>query len=171
MPQAAVIGPSDASEEICEAAERIGAMLSRLGVTVITGGRGGVMEAASRGARNAGGLTIGIVPTAEMTEANRWCSVVIPTGIGHARNVLMALAGDFLVAIGSSAGTLSEICFAWLHGKTIFTLKGYNVWSDQIGHTPLDTRQTCSFTECISFEDLEKAIVEKCDALSRFTTR
>ena len=165
-PQATVIGDSDASPEVCAVAESIGAMLASLGITVITGGRGGVMEATSRGARNAGGIAVGILPSVEMSEANQWCSVIIPTGFGHARNVLTVLAGDLLIAIGSSAGTLSELCFAWIHGKPILTLKGYGTWSDKIGSLPLDHRNTSSITECSNLDALEKAVIETCKKMN-----
>lgn len=165
-PQVTVIGDSDAGPEVLTVAESVGAMLARLGITVITGGRGGVMEAVSRGARKSGGTAVGILPSADMGEANLWCSIVIPTGFGHARNVLTVLAGDFLIALGSSAGTLSELCFAWIHGRPIITLKGYGTWSDRIVSTPLDYRHTSSITECENLEDLEKEVLEVCRRLN-----
>jgi hypothetical protein len=165
-PQATVIGGSNAPSEACAAAEKIGSLLARLGITVITGGQGGVMEAVSRGARRAGGITVGILPSVDMGKANPWCIVVVPTGIGHARNVITVLAGDFLIAIGGAAGTLSEICFAWIHGKPILTLKGHGGWSDKIGGAPLDHRQTSTIVECANLGDLEKAVIETCRNLN-----
>ncbi|HWP44826.1 MAG TPA: TIGR00725 family protein [Blastocatellia bacterium] len=161
-PQATIIGDSDATAEVCTAAERIGEMLARHHVTVVTGGRGGVMEAACRGARRAGGVTVGILPSSDMREANPWCSVVIPTGLGSARNVVNVLAGDFVISIGSSAGTLSELCFAWIHGKPILTLKGYGAWPERLGGEPLDHRATSSITECATLDDLERAVIDIC---------
>src|SRR5438270_1670287 len=158
LPQATVIGDSDAGVDVCYVAEKIGTMLARLRITVVTGGRSGVMESVSRGAKQAGGTTVGIIPTTEMREANEWCSIVIPTGLGHARNVLTVLSGDFLIAIGGSAGTLSEICFAWIHGRPILTLRGYGTWSDEIGHKALDHRQTSTVTECADLQDLKEAV-------------
>jgi uncharacterized protein (TIGR00725 family) len=163
--QSTVIGDSDAPEVLCAAAEHIGAMLARHGVTVITGGRGGVMEAACRGARQSGGMTVGILPSEDMNGANEWCSVVIPTGLGHARNVVTVLACDFVISIGSSAGTLSELCFAWIHGKPILTLKGYGAWPGRLGGGPLDRRATSTVTECASLDELEQAAVEICRKL------
>lgn len=165
-PQATIIGSSDASAEVCAKAEAIGSMLARLGITVITGGRSGLMEAASRGAQEAGGLTVGIVPSVDPKEANSWCRVVIPTGLGHARNVLTALGGDFLIAIGGASGTLSEICFAWMHGRPILTLKGYDGWSDRLRGEALDHRHTSTIIECSDLKDLEKRVVETCRQLS-----
>ena len=156
--QATVIGDSDAPPEMCSVAEQIGEMLAGLGITVITGGRGGVMEAACRGAVKAGGTTVGILPSSEMNDANPWCSVVIPTGLGHARNVVNVLAGDFVIALGGSAGTLSEVCFAWINGKPILTVKGCDAWLGKIG-TELDDRGTSSIKVCEDLESLKEAVM------------
>ncbi|MEK6303457.1 MAG: TIGR00725 family protein [Acidobacteriota bacterium] len=157
-PQATVIGDSDAPPELCGVAEQIGAMLARLGITVISGGRGGVMEAACRGAAQAGGTTVGILPSSEMSDANQWCSVVIPTGLGHARNVVNVLSGDFVIALGSSAGTLSEVCFAWIHGKPILTVTGCDGWMEKTG-SMLDSRGTSSINVCEDIESLKDAVM------------
>lgn len=157
-PQATVIGDSDAPPELCSIAEQIGEMLARLGITVVTGGRGGVMEAACRGAARAGGTTVGILPSSEMSDANQWCSVVIPTGLGHARNVVNVLGGDFVIALGSSAGTLSEVCFAWIHGKRILTVTGCDSWMEQTGSI-LDSRGTSSINVCEDLESLKDAVM------------
>ncbi len=165
-PQATVIGDSDASAELCIAAEQIGGMLAQLGITVITGGGGGVMEAACRGAANAGGTTVGILPSSETNDANPWCSVVIPTGLGHARNVVNVLSGDFVVALGSSAGTLSEVCFAWIHGRPILTLKGFDRWLERTG-SDLDSRKSSTITDCADLESLRRAAIAICSELRR----
>lgn len=162
--QATVIGDSDAPPEMCLVAGRIGEMLARLGITVITGGRGGVMEAACRGAARANGISVGILPSSEMNEANDWCSVVIPTGLGHARNVVNVLAGDFVIALGSSAGTMSEVCFAWINGKPILTVKGFDGWLEKTG-TDLDHRGTSSIIECADVDAIEDAVIRICDSL------
>jgi uncharacterized protein (TIGR00725 family) len=100
-----------------------------------------------------------------MKEANPWCNIVIPTGLGHARNALTVLACDFVVSIGSSAGTLSELCFAWIHGKPILTLRGFGAWAERLGGEPLDHRATSTITECASLDELEQAVVEACRRL------
>ena len=163
-PQTTVIGDSDAPPEWCSIAEQIGEMLARLGITVVTGGRGGVMEAACRGAARAGGLTVGILPSTESSDANQWCDVVVPTGLGHARNAVNVLAGDFVIALGSSAGTLSEVCFAWIYGRPILTVKGFDGWRAKIGNE-LDGRGTSSIIECADVASLEKAVVLLCGRL------
>ncbi len=156
--QAAVIGDSDPPARTLEAAERAGAILAGLGITVVTGGLGGVMEAASRGARQAGGLVVGILPSRRLEDANPWCTVVIPTDLGHARNALTVLAADFVVAIGGGAGTLSEICFAWIHQRPIFLLEGYGGWSDRLGGAPIDDRKAAPIDVCHSLEELEAKV-------------
>lgn len=163
--QAAVIGDANPGPEVVNLAEQVGALLARLGVTVVSGGLGGVMEGVSRGARQAGGLVVGIVPSNRLEEANRWCNVVIPTGIGHARNVLTVLAGDFVIAIGGGAGTLSEICFAWIHGRPILTLTGWGGWADRLQGAPLDARGSSTIRPCPSLEELQRAIRELFPAL------
>jgi uncharacterized protein (TIGR00725 family) len=160
--QATVIGDSDAAPETSVVAEKVGEMLAKHEITLITGGGAGVMEAASRGAKKAGGLVIGIIPGNDVRNANEWCSVVIPTGIGHARNVLTVLAGDFVIALGGGAGTLSEICFAWIHKKPILALPGYGGWAAKLANTSLDHRRSDPILACESVERLEKEVLSLC---------
>ena len=162
--QASLVGDSDASYENLALAGDAGEMLGRRGITLITGGRGGVMEAASRGAAGAGGLTVGIVPGSQTAAANEWCDVVIPTGLGHARNVLTALAGDFIVAVGGGAGTLSELCFAWIHGRPIYVLQGSGGWSDRLAGGALDHRASSVIVSCDGVAALEREVVSFCAA-------
>jgi uncharacterized protein (TIGR00725 family) len=103
-------------------AEAVGSELARRGVAVVCGGRGGVMEAACRGAREAGGLTVGILPGVSGAEGNPHLSLAIPSGLGHARNTLVVLAGEAVIAIGGGAGTLSEIAIALKLGKDVIGL-------------------------------------------------
>lgn len=162
--QAALVGDSDASYDNLALAEQAGEMLARRGITLVTGGRGGVMEAASRGAAGAGGLTVGIMPGTDARSANPWCDVVIPTGLGHARNVLTALAGDFIVAVGGGAGTLSELCFGWIHARPIYVLGGSGGWSDRLAGGVLDHRASSVIVPCDSIETLEREVARFCAA-------
>lgn len=107
-----VAGPGDAVEGELAVAEEVGAGLAAAGAVVVTGGLGGVMEAACRGARSRLGLTVGVLPGDERSAANGWVSVAIPTGLGELRNGLIVRASDALVAIGGGEGTLSEIALA-----------------------------------------------------------
>ena len=164
-PQATVIGDSEATPEAKDAARKIGQLLARRGITVITGGRGGVMEAVCQGASDAGGLAIGILPSEDLEDANPWCQVVIPTGLGHARNALTALAGDLVIAIGGAAGTLSELCFAWMHGKPILAMKDHSGWSGKLAGQAIDHRSSSKIIECSSLEELDEALIKVCSRL------
>ena len=156
--QVLVIGDSDAEPEQLRLAEAVGALIAQLGLTLVTGGRGGVMEAASRAAATAGATTVSIVPSTGLGDANPWSTVVIPTGLGHARNAVTALAGDVVIVIGGGAGTLSEIAFAWMHGRPILTLAGSGGWADRAAAHPPDGRQSSTITPCHDLAALEAAL-------------
>lgn len=119
-----VIGPRHTGDEQRAAAEAIGAGLARMGLAVLCGGRQGVMEAVARGAATAGGLSIGLLPEADARSANPYLSIALPTGIGEARNAIIARAAFCLVAIGDSHGTLSEVALGLQFGKAILGLAG-----------------------------------------------
>ena len=118
----AVIGSADAAPEFVSAAEVIGRELALRGATVVCGGRGGVMEAACKGAREAGGHTIAILPGYDVAEANPYVEFPISTGLGHARNTIVALTGQAVIAIDGAYGTLSEIAFALIYGTPVIGL-------------------------------------------------
>jgi uncharacterized protein (TIGR00725 family) len=134
------VGPASAH---WAAAEELGKALVDAGYRVLTGGLGGVMEAACRGARSSPayreGDTVALVPGHLGSAANAHCDIVLPTGLDHARNVLVAHA-DALVAVGGGAGTLSEIALAWVHRRLViaFRLPG---WSGRVADAPLDDRR------------------------------
>lgn len=137
--QVVVIGSGDDREHDATAFE-IGRFIASRGWVLVSGGRGGVMEAASRGASEAGGLVIGILPGTDFGDANRYCDIVIPTGIGYARNIINVLAGDAIVSIGGKAGTLSEIAHAWQHGRPLICCQFTGGWSNRIEGAPVDDR-------------------------------
>ena len=122
MPILAVLGGGDASAEEISVAERVGATAARAGWVVLTGGGPGVMEAASRGAVEAGGLTIGILPSAEAGGGypNPWVMIPVFTGAGSARNAFNVLSANLCVAVGGGAGTLSEIALALKSGTPVW---------------------------------------------------
>jgi hypothetical protein len=134
-PVVAVIGDGDPrgpdAHRILEGAEEVGSLLARAGAVVVTGGMGGVMRAASRGAAGSGGMTIGILPGADAAEANEYVSVAIPTGLGVVRNLVVVTAADVVVAVGGRHGTLSEIGLALRMGREVVTLGSWRVESDQ----------------------------------------
>lgn len=127
--QIAVIG-SAACEPDSEAArlgEEVGRRLAEAGLTLVCGGLTGVMEAACRGASEAGGVAIGVVPGNSVGEANPYCTHVIATGIGHARNLAVVSSGDVTIAIGGEWGTLSEIGFSRAIGRTVIALRSWTL--------------------------------------------
>jgi uncharacterized protein (TIGR00725 family) len=125
----AVIGSSGAElgSELGLLAEEVGRRLAEAGVTLVCGGKGGVMEAACRGATGAGGEAIGIVPGHEIDEANEFCTHVVATGIGHARNLAVVSSGKAVIAIGGEWGTLSEIGLARAIGRPVIALRSWSV--------------------------------------------
>lgn len=124
-PYVGVIGPSDASAAELDAAEVLGRELAEAGAIVVCGGLGGVMAAACRGARSAGGLTIGVLPGTDRRTANEWVTVAIPTGMGELRNGLVVRAADVVIAVGGAFGTLSEIALALKTGVPVI---GIDTW-------------------------------------------
>ena len=125
-PQISVIGSGDASPEAIHLAEEVGRELARQGATVVTGGLFGVMEAASRGAKEAGGTTIGILPGSDPSEANPYVDIPICTGIGYARNVIVVRSGRAAIAVNGAFGTLSEIAYALGEGIPVI---GLDTWA------------------------------------------
>ena len=119
-----VIGPREATDSQLQAAESVGRGLAAMGLAVMCGGRHGVMEAVCRGASSAGGVTIGLLPDADPSFANPHVGIVIATGIGEARNALIARAALCLVVIGDSFGTLSEVALGRQFGKLVIGLEG-----------------------------------------------
>jgi uncharacterized protein (TIGR00725 family) len=120
--QVAVVGSSAASPELAGVAEEVGRLLAEQGCTLVCGGLGGVMEAAARGAKDAGGATIGILPGESRLGANRWIDHAVATGIGHARNLAVVASGDVVIAVGGEWGTASEVAFARKLGRPVVML-------------------------------------------------
>ena len=123
----AVIGAGACDPSTAGLAEEVGELLARSDCVVVTGGLGGVMEAASRGASRAGGLVVGILPGAAAEDANRWVEVPIVTGMGDARNAVLVNTAEAFIAVGGSYGTLSEIAFALRRGRPIASLGSWQV--------------------------------------------
>jgi len=118
-------------------AEEVGRLLAERGATVVTGGLGEVMAAAARGAKNAGGTTIGILPSETRDAVNEWIDHVVVTGIGHARNLAVVASGDAVIAVGGRYGTLAEIGLALTLGRPVVVLEpGWEVEGAQRARTP-----------------------------------
>ena len=118
-------------------AESVGRFVARSGAALVCGGLGGVMEAACRGARAEGGVTIGILPGLDRSAANPHVEVAIATGLGEARNALVVRAADCLIAVGGAYGTLSEIALALKTGKRVVGLKTWEIE----GVTPVESAE------------------------------
>ena len=114
--QVAVVGAADCDEEAYERARDVGRLLAEAGCTLLTGGPGGVMEAASRGASEAGGSVVGVLPGNDAAAANGWVQTAIATGCGEARNAMLVNSADGVVAVAGGWGTLSELAFALKRG-------------------------------------------------------
>lgn len=139
--QIAVCAPGTATDEELTLAGAVGRLLGERGCTLVCGGLGGAMAAASRAAKEAGGLTIGIIPGYDERAANPWIDHVICTGIGQARNVLVVASGHAVIAVGGGWGTLSEIAIALRLGRPVVLLGGWSgllasdAWQDQVAET------------------------------------
>jgi uncharacterized protein (TIGR00725 family) len=131
----AIAGSGEAAPWELEAAEEAGAAVAEAGCGLVCGGLGGVMEAACRGARSRGGLTVGLLPGGDRDAANGWVIVALPTGLGEARNALVVRAADAVVAIGGGWGTLSEIALALKAGVPVV---GVGTWEPRIGGAPVE---------------------------------
>jgi len=142
---ASVVGNArpTALNEAC--AEELGRVLVDAGFRVLSGGLGGVMQAASRGARSSSkyysGDVIGVLPGYDATAANEFVDIPICTGLDYARNVIVAASGDVVFAIGGGAGTLSEIAVAWSLGKPIIVVGGPDGWATELAGRRLDDRR------------------------------
>jgi uncharacterized protein (TIGR00725 family) len=126
-PYVAVCGPSLATEQEAAWAEEVGRRLAEAGAIVVCGGLGGVMDAAARGARQAGGMAVGILPGDNRTGASGHLTVAVPSGMGEARNALVVRAADAVIAIAGEFGTLSEIALALKMGKPVVGLATWDL--------------------------------------------
>lgn len=127
MRYVAVVGGYESDDATTVAAETVGRLLAEAGAAVVTGGRQGVAAAVSRGASQAGGLTVGVLPGRSRAEANPWVQVAVPTGLGETRNALVVMGADVVIAFPGRYGTLSEVAFALLAGTTVVGLGTWDV--------------------------------------------
>jgi len=140
-PQVCVLGSAEPGSEAYELAGQAGELLARLSITVVSGCGSPATRVAAQRALNAGGLVVSIITPGEMPDPDWPATVVIPCGMGDARNLLMALAGDACLVIGGRAGTTSEVCLAWLHKRPLLPLTGCGGWSDGLQQNPPDERK------------------------------
>ena len=154
-PQVCVLGSAEPGSKAYELAGAAGERLAQLGVTVVSGCGSPATRVAAERALAAGGLVVSIVPSDDIHLRDWPCSVLIPSGMGDARNLLMALAGDACIVIGGRAGTISEVCLAWLHRRPLLPLTGCGGWSDQLERNPPDERGNSKILQWSSVDELE----------------
>ena len=140
-PQVSVLGSAEPGSAAYDLAGEAGAILASLGITVVSGCGSPATRFAAERAVAAGGFVLSIVPPDAMPEADWPATVVVPCGMGDARNLLMALSGDACIVIGGRAGTISEVCLAWLHKRPLLPLVGCGGWSDRLPQNPPDERK------------------------------
>lgn len=133
----AVIGGDPAPEIALTQAEAVGREIARTGHILICGGRGGVMEAACKGASEAGGLTIGVLPDSDRAQMNPYVQIPIVSGVGRARNLTITLTADAVIAVDGSYGTLSEIAFALTHEKPVAGIGTWRFENDRLQADPI----------------------------------
>ncbi len=141
--QILIIGHNDSgcTSEHERIAYETGFEIAKADAILLTGGLGGVMKASSKGAHDAGGLTVGIIPQDDSSFANKYCDVVIPSGMGLTRDFLNALSADGIIIIGGGSGTLSEICAAYMHRKPMVAIRGTGGAAEQFIDGYVDHRK------------------------------
>jgi uncharacterized protein (TIGR00725 family) len=154
-PQVCILGSAEPGSAAYELASDAGALLAKLGITVVSGCGSPATRIAAERAIGAGGLVVSIVPPDQMPPLDWPATVVIPCGMGDARNLLMALAGDACIVIGGRAGTISEVCLAWLHKRPLLPLIGCGGWSNELPSNPPDERQNSPILAWGSMTELE----------------
>lgn len=153
--QVCVLGSAEPGSRAYELAAAAGELLARLGFTLVSGCGSPATRVAAERALAAGGLVVSVVPSADIGLKDWPCSVLIPCGMGDARNLIMALAGDACLVIGGRAGTISEVCLAWLHRRPLLPLTGCGGWSDQLEQNPPDERRNSPILSWDSIAALE----------------
>ncbi|MBW8773731.1 MAG: Rossmann fold nucleotide-binding protein [Stenotrophomonas sp.] len=139
-PQLAILGSADPGSDAFERAAEAGRFLAIQGITVVSGCGSAATRVAAEQAIAAGGQVLSVIPEGSMPPVDWPATVVVPCGMGDARNLIMALAGDACIVIGGRAGTISEVCLAWLHKRPLLPLVGAGGWSDALPDNPPDER-------------------------------
>lgn len=122
-----VIGGHKLDKKNEDLAFKVGEMIGKLEAVLVCGGLAGVMEAAARGAKSAGGLTIGLLPGCDKSDANAYIDIPLPTSIGYARNAMVACSADVVIALSGSYGTQSEICYGLVYGRPVIDLGNWKI--------------------------------------------
>jgi len=164
--QILVIGHNDngCTPEHEKLAYETGIEIAKSGSVLISGGLGGVMQAACHGSHDAGGISVGIIPQDDPSLANEFCDIVIPTGMGLTRDFLNALSADGIIIIGGGSGTLSEICAAYMHKKPMVAIRNLGGTAEQYIDQYLDHRKNIKILGADSPKEAVKLILEKITA-------
>jgi uncharacterized protein (TIGR00725 family) len=157
-PQVCILGSAEPGSTAYDLAGEAGDFLAQHGITVVSGCGSPATRVAAERAVRAGGLVLSIIPPDEMPPADWPATIVIPSGIGDARNLLMALAGDACIVIGGRAGTISEVSLAWLHKRPLLPLVGHGGWSNNLPTNPPDERKNSPILPWNSIQDLESQL-------------
>ncbi len=152
---------SGTTPELEKIAYDTGMEVAKSGAVLVTGGLDGVMKAASHGAKDAGGLTLGIIPQDNPSFANEYCDIVVPSGMGLARDFLNALSADGVIIIGGGSGTLSETCAAYMYKKPIVAIKNSGGVAEKYSDQYLDHRKNVLIIGVSSPREAVKTILEK----------
>ncbi len=152
---------SGTTPELEKIAYDTGMEVAKSGAVLVTGGLDGVMKAASHGAKDAGGLTLGIIPQDNPSFANEYCDIVVPSGMGLARDFLNALSADGVIIIGGGSGTLSETCAAYMYKKPIVAIKNSGGVAEKYADQYLDHRKNVLIIGVSSPREAVKTILEK----------
>lgn len=167
-PIVGVIGPSKytCTKKVYDFGYDLGTMLARLNVHLVCGGKDGIMESVCAGfisIKRRKGLAIGIIPDDYYSGANPFCEIVIPSGMGIARNILIVNTANVLVAVGGGAGTLSELAFAWQKNKQVICCTMFDGWAKDLSNIQLDKRRKDLFYPAASLDQIKQLLVEILD--------
>jgi uncharacterized protein (TIGR00725 family) len=157
-PQVCVLGSAEPGSRAYDLAGQAGELLACLGITVVSGCGSPATRIAAERAIQANGIVLSIVPPDQMPPPDWPATVVVPCGMGDARNLLMALAGDACIVIGGRAGTKSEVHLAWLHSRPLLPLVGCGGWSDELPSNPPDERANSKILPWGSIARLEESL-------------
>lgn len=164
--QILVVGNNESgcTPELEKTAYDVGKEVAKSNSVLITGGLGGVMKAASRGAHDAGGLTVGIIPQDSASFANEYCDIVIPSGLGLSRDFLNALSADGVIVVGGGSGTLSEVCAAYMHKKPIVALRNSGGVAEEYADRYLDHRKNIRIVGVVTPKEAVSYLLEQITA-------
>lgn len=155
-PQICILGSAEPGSKAYELAAEAGELIAESGFTLVSGCGSPATRVAAERAMQCCGNVISIIPNDDINTPDWPCSVLIPCGMGDARNLIMALAGDACLVIGGRAGTISEVCLAWLHQRPLLPLVGCGGWSDRLEKNPPDERNNSPIHPWSSMEELKE---------------